>query len=64
MQEPMKQYLNEREVAEMTGISLSTLRNNRFKHRGIPYYKVGKMVRYKSDEIVAFMEERRIEVEC
>ncbi|HHS12290.1 MAG TPA: DNA-binding protein [bacterium] len=56
-------YLNEKEVADMTGFSLSTLRNNRFLSKGIPYIKVGKSVRYDLKEVVAFMERHRIQME-
>ena len=56
-------YLNEKEVAEMTGFSLSTLRNNRFLNKGIPYIKVGKSVRYDLKEVISFMERHRIKME-
>jgi hypothetical protein len=36
-----KPYLTEKEVAAITGRAWSTLRNERFMRRGLPYYKVG-----------------------
>ena len=54
-------YLNEKQVAEITGRALSTLRNERFLGKGIPYIKIGKSVRYKYDDVIDFMESRRIE---
>ena len=56
-----KEYITEKEVAEITGRALSTLRNERFLGKGIPYIKIGKSVRYKYDEVINFMESRRIE---
>lgn len=53
-------YLNEKEASEVTGISLSTLRNNRSTLRGIPYIKIGRSVRYKYSEIIAFMDGHKI----
>ena len=53
-------YLNEKQVAEITGFALSTLRNNRFHCRGIPYVKIGKSVRYRRDEVIAYMERYKI----
>jgi len=51
-------YLNEKQVSEMTGIALSTLRNWRFQRIGIPYHKIGgKLVRYKLQDVLDFMEE-------
>ena len=54
-------YLNEKQVSEMTGRALSTLRNERFLGKGMPYIKIGKSVRYRLDEVVKFMESKRVE---
>jgi len=56
-----KRYLNEKEVAAITGRAISTLRNERFMRKGIPYYKVSqRTIRYKTEDVIAFMEGRRI----
>ncbi|PKN39056.1 MAG: transcriptional regulator [Deltaproteobacteria bacterium HGW-Deltaproteobacteria-2] len=56
-----KTYLNEKEVAAITGRAVSTLRNERFMRKGLPYLKVGgRSIRYKSEDVIAFMEGRRI----
>ena len=55
------QYLTEKQVSTITGRALSTLRNERFLGKGIPYIKIGKSVRYKYDDVIGFMESRRIE---
>ena len=58
-----KPYLNERETSEVTGRALPTLRNDRFNRRGIPYYKIGtagRSIRYKREDIIAWVEGRRI----
>jgi hypothetical protein len=56
-----KLYLNEKEVAAITGRAVQTIRNDRFNHRGIPYYKISKRsVRYKTADVITFMEGRRI----
>ncbi len=56
-----EKYITEKEVAEITGRALSTLRNERFLGKGIPYSKIGKSVRYKYEDVIEFMEARRIE---
>ena len=56
-------YIDEQEVARITGRALSTLRNERFQRRGIPYYKVGRSVRYSLGDVIEFMEKHRIETE-
>jgi hypothetical protein len=55
------QYLTEIEVSHMTCRALSTLRNDRFNRRGIPYHKIGRSVRYKMADVIRFMESGRIE---
>ena len=56
-------YLNEKQVSEMTGRALSTLRNERFLGKGMPYIKIGKSIRYKLGDIITFMEAGRIETQ-
>jgi hypothetical protein len=56
-------YIEEQAVARITGRALSTLRNERFQRRGIPYYKVGRSVRYRLGDVIEFMEKHRIETE-
>lgn len=57
----MCQWLTEKNVAHMTGLSLSTLQKHRFKGVGIPYAKIGKAVRYSYDDVQAYMLAHRIE---
>ena len=59
----MHHYLNEKQVKEITGRALSTLRNERFHRKGIPYVKVGRSVRYSHEDVIAFMEKRKIQTE-
>jgi hypothetical protein len=56
-----KPYLNEQEVAALTGRSVFTLRNDRFLRRGLSYLKISsRSVRYKTVDVIAGMESRRI----
>ena len=56
----MTNYLNEKQVKEITGRALSTLRNDRFNKRGIPYVKIGRSVRYSLEDLINFMEKRKV----
>jgi predicted DNA-binding transcriptional regulator AlpA len=56
-------YVDEKTVAKVTGFSLSTLRNQRFERRGIPYSKIGRSVRYKYNDVLNYMESKKIETE-
>ena len=53
-------YLTEQEVSMITHMALSTLRNDRFNGRGISYCKVGRSVRYNLNDVVDYMESRKI----
>jgi hypothetical protein len=56
-------YLPEKEVSRITGRAMSTLRNERFNRKGIPYVKVGRSVRYSHEDVISFMENRKIKTE-
>lgn len=53
-------YVSERKVSEITGVALSTLRNDRHLGRGIPYIKLKRTVRYSTTDIIDFMESKKI----
>jgi len=55
-----KKYLTERELANMLSIATSTLANQRSLHKGIPYVKFGRSVRYDENDVVAYMESLKI----
>lgn len=56
----MKEYISERELHEIIGVSLSTLRQNRHMRVGFPYYKIGKSVKYKMSEVLEYIDERKV----
>ena len=53
-------WVDEREVSKIMGVAIQTLRNWRFKQIGPVYSKVGRAVRYRVDDVIRFMEERRV----
>jgi predicted DNA-binding transcriptional regulator AlpA len=55
-----KRFINENQVSTITGLSVQTLRNWRFQGTGIPYVKAGRSVRYQYQDVITYMEERRI----
>lgn len=59
----MKQYLNEKQVTEITGIALSTLRNHRFQRKGIPYSRYGRKIIYKQEDVIAYLDGHKIKTE-
>jgi hypothetical protein len=63
MPEKLNRYVDEKEASRITSISLSTLRNQRYLGKGIPYIKIGRAVRYSLEDVVAFMESRKIPID-
>ncbi len=53
-------YVSEKEVSQITGLALLTLRNWRFKRTGMPYSKVGRSVRYTMEDVLHYMESRKV----
>jgi len=53
-------YLNEKAVADLTGISTGTLRRDRFMGQGIAYCKLGRSVRYSMADVLTYMEAHKV----
>ena len=53
-------WLTEKQVAKETNLSLSKLRQDRHKCRGITYSKIGRSVRYAWEDVKSYMSEKRI----
>ncbi len=53
-------WLNEQQAATRIGCSVSRLRSDRHKCRGIPYVKFGRSVRYSLADIQAHMDSNLI----
>ena len=54
------QYLDEKKTANMAGCSVQKLQQDRFNRKGLPYVKLGRMVRYNLQDVVAYMESHKI----
>lgn len=54
-------YIDEKEVARITSIGIQTLRNKRHQGKGLAYYKLGRSVRYRFEDVVNFVESHKIQ---
>jgi len=50
--------LNEHDVARITGLSVASVRRWRLLRQGPKYIKIGAAVRYKPEDISAWLESR------
>jgi predicted DNA-binding transcriptional regulator AlpA len=52
----MQSLLNEHDVARITGLSVASVRRRRLLRLGPKYYKLGAAVRYRPEDIAAWLE--------
>jgi hypothetical protein len=52
---PLESLLNEYEYAAITGESVATARRNRLLGKGCPYVKLGSLVRYRPQDVRAYI---------
>ena len=50
--------LNEHDVARITGLSVASVRRWRLLRQGPKYLKLGSAVRYRRDDVLAWLESR------
>ena len=60
MMSDLPKLLTAKELAEILGVSQETLAQNRYLGQGVPYIKVGVRIRYRLDDVIAYLEANRI----
>ncbi len=59
LEELSKRYpplLNQKQYCELTGKGKSTAEQDRLHGRGAPFIKMGRSIRYRLDDVVAWLE--------
>jgi predicted DNA-binding transcriptional regulator AlpA len=54
----LETLLNEHDVARVTGLSVASVRRWRLLRQGPKYLKIGSAVRYRREDVVAWLESR------
>ena len=63
MEKLEKEYFNEKEISDYSGISVSALRAWRFRGVGPTYVKVSRrLIRYKITDFEDWMKERQVKL--
>lgn len=58
-----KEYLTERDLEKLGIRSAQTLRNDRWRGQNIlPFVKIGKSIRYKKEDVLAYLERHTVSV--
>jgi hypothetical protein len=50
--------LNEKQLAERWGVSVRTLQAARVKGGGVPFVRIGRAVRYRPEDVLAYEQAR------
>lgn len=50
--------LNEKQLAERWGVSVRTLQATRVKGSGVPFVRIGRAVRYRLEDVLAYEQAR------
>lgn len=56
----MPQLLSTRDASAYTGMSETWFKNQRWRGIGPRYIKIGRLVRYRADHLIAFIDEREV----
>lgn len=57
------EWVREMDVSKIMKRSVSALRLDRHKKRGLPYTKIGGMVRYRVGDVYAYLEKFKVDPE-
>jgi excisionase family DNA binding protein len=57
-----RKLLTPEQVAAMTGIPAGTLAQWRYRKRGLPYLRLGRLVRYDAADVERYLQSCRVEV--
>jgi predicted DNA-binding transcriptional regulator AlpA len=49
-------YIRACDAAKLMSISVKTLYNNRYQNKGPKCYKVGRLILYKPEDVLAYVE--------
>ncbi len=60
----LETLLNEHDLARVTGLSVASVRRWRLLRTGPKYLKIGAAVRYKTEDISAWLENRPTSGDC
>jgi predicted DNA-binding transcriptional regulator AlpA len=55
---PLQELLTERDLARITGLSVASVRRWRLFKQGPKYLKIGASVRYRAEDVRAWLEAR------
>ena len=59
----LQEFLTDKDLAKLLGISVDIVRSLRKRHDGVPWYRFGRSIRYRRDDVIEYIEKNKCELQ-
>ncbi len=59
----LQEFLTDKDLAKLLGISVDIVRSLRKRHQGINCYRFGRNIRYRRDDVMEYIEKNKCELQ-
>jgi excisionase family DNA binding protein len=59
----LQEFLTDKDLAILLGISVDIVRSLRKRRQGINYYRFGRNIRYRRDDVIEYIEKNKCELQ-
>ena len=58
----LQEFITDKHLAKLLGISVDIVRSHRKRHDGIPWYRFGRSIRYHRDAVTEYIKKNKCEL--
>ena len=59
----LQEFITDKDLAKLLGISVDIVRSLRKRRQGINYYRFGRSIRYRRDDVIEYIEKNKCELQ-
>ena len=59
----LQEFLTDKDLAKLLGISVDIVRSLRKRRQGINYYRFGRSIRYRRDDVTEYIKKNKCELQ-
>ncbi len=59
----LQEFLTDKDLAKLLGISVDIVRSLRKRRQGINYYRFGRSIRYRRGDVIEYIEKNKCELQ-
>ena len=59
----LQEFLTDKDLAKLLGISVDIVRSLRKRRQGINYYRFGRNIRYHRDDVMEYIKKNKCELQ-